>query len=257
MINFKKKINELREDGITILENEFSIKQCDEYIEQFEKILTKLRSVNSKLNRDCQLILNPYRQDIELANLVYNKNVDTILKELIDEDYVMINSTIVNRKIDESVNNEGFNMGDLWHTDSQYVGGVRLDKGYSFIAVILFDDFTEENAATFYIPKSHLRREKPNREGYESEAVRMTGKRGSIILFDGGMWHKGGTPTHKRRWSTFTYYGPWFAKPYYRFPEMLGEDFGKKTTKELRRLFHYNSTPPLNEDIRTNTVVKE
>ena len=55
----------------------------------------------------------------------------------------------------------------------------------------------------------------------------------------------------------FSYYGPWFVKPYFRFPEMLGEDFGKKTSKELRRLFHYNSTPPLNEDERENTVTKE
>ena len=25
----------------------------------------------------------------------------------------------------------------------------------------------------------------------------------------------------------YSYYGPWFVKPYYRFPEMLGNDFSK------------------------------
>ena len=46
----------------------------------------------------------------------------------------------------------------------------------------------------------------------------------------------------------YSYYGPWYQKPYYRFPEMLGEKFGKETNKHLRRLFHYNSTPPLADE---------
>ena len=141
-------------------------------------------------------------------------------------------------------------MGDLWHTDSQYVGGVRLDKGYSFIAVILFDDFTEENAATFYIPKSHLRRERPNREGYESEAVRMTGKRGSIILFDGGMWHKGGDSNSNSRWSIFSIYTGWFVKPYHDF-----QDFVLKNNIKVKykKLLHFYSQPPKIKEMR-NTV---
>ena len=257
MVDFKKKIQELKENGITILDGEYNEKQCDDHIQNFEIILNKFKLENKKLNSNCQLIENPYRHDIQLAELIYNKNVDIILKELIDEDYVLVNSTIVNRKIDKLVNNEGSNMGNQWHTDSQYVGGVRLDKGFTYIAVTLFDDFSEENGGTHYIPKSHFRREKPNRDGYEDELKVMKGKRGSIILFDGGTWHSGGPPSDKRRCSIFSYYGPWFVKPYFRFPEMLGEEFGKNTTKELRRLFHYNSTPPLHEDISRNTVIKE
>ena len=121
----------------------------------------------------------------------------------------------------------------------------------------LFDEFSYQNAGTYYIPKSFLKRSKPKRSGYEKKKKLMTGKRGSIIIFDGGMWHKGGEPTKNRRWSMFSYYGPWFVKPFFRFPEMLGKKFGKNTTKEMRRLFHYNSTPPLNEDISRNTVIKE
>ena len=37
----------------------------------------------------------------------------------------------------------------------------------------------------------------------------------------------------------------------------LLEKFGKKLNKPLRRLFHYTSTPPLNEEERKYTVVKE
>ena len=50
-------------------------------------------------------------------------------------------------------------MGDTWHTDSHYVGGKRLDKGFTYIAVTLFDDFFKKNGSTLYIPDSHLRRD--------------------------------------------------------------------------------------------------
>ena len=76
-------------------------------------------------------------------------------------------------------------------------------------------------------------------------------------IFDSGLWHRGGDATHNDRWSMYSYYGPWFVKPYFRFPEMLGEKFGKKLSKPLRRLLHYTSTPPLNEDERRHTVIKE
>lgn len=256
-IDLKSKLSDLRNKGITVLENQFSNDECEKYISEFEKVIDEFKSKKIKLNNFCQMIKNPYRHNIKFAELIYNKNVDILLKELIDEDYVLVNSTLVNRRIDDNVDGTGNNMGDTWHTDSHYVGGKRLDKGFTYIAVTLFDDFSEENGSTLYIPDSHLRRDKPERYGYENEQENMIAKRGSIVIFDGGIWHKGGPPSSKRRWSMFSYYGPWFVKPYFRFPEMLGEDFGKKTSKELRRLFHYNSTPPLNEDERENTVTKE
>ena len=44
----------------------------------------------------------------------------------------------------------------------------------------LFDEFSEDNGGTLYIPKSHLRRERPNRNGYEEEQKLMKGKRGPL-----------------------------------------------------------------------------
>ena len=38
---------------------------------------------------------------------------------------------------------------------------------------------------------------------------------------------------------------------------MLGEDVGSNMSPQLRRLFHYRSTPPLNEQERLNTVISE
>ena len=50
MVDFKKKIQELKENGITILDGEYNEKQCDDHIQNFEIILNKFKLENKKLN---------------------------------------------------------------------------------------------------------------------------------------------------------------------------------------------------------------
>ena len=84
----------------------------------------------------------------------------------------------------------------------------------------------------------------------------MTGKKGDMIIFDSGIWHRGGEPSFQSRWSLFSYYSPWFVKPYYRFKDMIGKkDFGK-LDRNIKKLLHHNSTPPINDDLRIGTVSK-
>ena len=63
--------------------------------------------------------------------------------------------------------------------------------GHSVIATSIFccDEFTEDAGATRFVPGSHhLRRHPVSGEG-ESEAVAVAAPAGSIILWDGAMWH--------------------------------------------------------------------
>ena len=55
----------------------------------------------------------------------------------------------------------------------------------------------------------------------------MVGSAGDLLIFDCGMWHRAGDPSEKNRWGLFSFYGPWFMKPYFAFPEMLGTERGK------------------------------
>ena len=63
--------------------------------------------------------------------------------------------------------------------------------GHSVIAtsILCCDDFTEDAGATRFVPGSHhLRRHPVDGEG-ESEAIAVNAPTGSIILWDGAMWH--------------------------------------------------------------------
>lgn len=59
-------------------------------------------------------------------------------------------------------------------------------------------DFTEANGATRIIPGSHLRDHSPNPlEHYDSVAAEMP--RGSVLVWDGALWHGGGANTTEER----------------------------------------------------------
>ena len=78
----------------------------------------------------------------------------------------------------------------------------------------------------------------------------ILGKAGTIAIIDAGLWHKAGKVSTSNRWGLYSYYGPWFVKPYYRFPDMLGNQFPKRLRRRFNgsikenvlRLLHYHST---------------
>lgn len=207
------------------------------------------------LEGDCHNLWNFFRHDMELLPLVYNKTADCIFKHMLDDDYTLIAGNIINRSKTET-DNKRSEYGDNWHTDSRYLGDQRLAAGFNFGLIIMLDAFSKDNGATQFVPSSHKLRNRPDRNGDYKFDI-LEGEIGTMVLFDSGLWHRGGPSSTKSRWAVFSMYGPWFMKPYFRFPEMLGPEIGKTLSPELRRLFHYNSNPPLNEDERINTLISQ
>src|SRR5204862_4590921 len=50
--------------------------------------------------------------------------------------------------------------------------------------LVMLDDFTEENGATYFLSGSHRMREKPSDDLFFARAARATGRAGSIVIFD-------------------------------------------------------------------------
>lgn len=237
---------ELRDVGLTLIPDAYTSAQIERFIE-------KISGIAGPMKGDTQNVWSFFRFDHSLFDLVYHPTLDAILKEMLDADYTLTAADAINRqKVGEASN-----FANDWHTDSRYLGAdVRLDAGFSYSVVVMLDDFTEKNGGTRYIPGSHKLRQRPERHAAYPYNV-LTGKAGTMAIFDSGLWHKGGPSSEIRRWGVFNLYSPWFVKPYFDYPKMLGPEFGKSTTKELRRLLHYNSQPPTDDTERTNTLVRE
>jgi len=257
MSNIKKHISEIKKNGLTIIPNIISSNECDYYIKKCNNIIKKLldKENTSTFSRDCLWVSSPFRHDKKFFNLLYFSKLDKILKTLIDQDYVLTNSSIINRKLTFNDNIKGENMGDKWHTDSRYVGEKRLERGFGYIAILMLEDFTKVNGCTKYIPKSHFSKKKPPRN-LKIKHKLLTGKKGSMAIMDTGIWHAGGKPSRISRWSLYSYYSPWFVKPYYNYEKMLGRKKLKNLDINIRKLLHYYSTPPKNEDQRIYTVIR-
>jgi hypothetical protein len=240
-----RSTRELRESGLTIIPAAFSAGQCASFVRKLNDLAISCdREGLTDLGGDVHTVWNFFRHDDDLMPLVFNPYMDVILKEVIDNDYVLISANAVNRSV-VGDNPRHLSAGDYWHTDSRVIGGRRLDWGFSYIACVMLEPFTPENAATRYIPRSHLDRTTPDRDGdYPYET--LTGEAGTMVIFDSGLWHAGGPATKRSRWSVFTMYGPWFLKPYHRFHDMLRHR-KDSLSPDLRRLFHFDSTPPIDE----------
>ncbi|SFF91699.1 Ectoine hydroxylase-related dioxygenase, phytanoyl-CoA dioxygenase (PhyH) family [Novosphingobium sp. CF614] len=100
------------------------------------------------------------------------------------------------------------------------VGRLHTDQGFMpepfpqmlVLNVAWFlDDFTEENGATLVVPGSHLSLAYPQGGLAPSAPARLTGKAGSMAVFDGRLHHATGlnrTADQKRRGVFATYYMP-------------------------------------------------
>lgn len=77
------------------------------------------------------------------------------------------------------------------HADDQVIPIAKPHAPIVCNSMWALTDFTEQNGATRIIPGSHKRDHNPNfGSPYESEAAVM--RAGSVMVYDGAMWHGGG-----------------------------------------------------------------
>jgi ectoine hydroxylase-related dioxygenase (phytanoyl-CoA dioxygenase family) len=101
----------------------------------------------------------------------------------------------------------------VMHTDQIYVGFWTAQPMVANIAWML-DDFTDENGGTRLIPKSHLDSEMPK----SWDTIAGEGKAGSVLCFDGRLWHgTGANSTDAPRHALLSYH----CRPFIRQQENL------------------------------------
>ena len=136
--------------------------------------------------------------------------------------------------------------------DVSYVGGVHRDlrtfSGDVHLMVqllVMLDDFTEDNGATYLLNGSHRLREKPSDEVFFRDAVRAVGPAGSVVMFNSNLWHAAGInrSSRPRRALTIVFTRP-FVKQQLDYPRALGYDRADSFSPTLRQLLGYNARVP-------------
>lgn len=115
--------------------------------------------------------------------------------------------------------------------------------------LVMFDDFTEDNGATFLMPGGHYLAQRPDPKTFFATAERALGPAGSILVFNSNLWHAGGdNQTDKPRRSVTPMFSKPFFKPQFDYPRALGYDKADSLSPELRQILGYNARIPATLD---------
>lgn len=126
------------------------------------------------------------------------------------------------------------------HSDTDYVPAPFPPYALVANAVWFLDDFTDENGATRILPMSHtLRHPADYRRRHETVAV--TGPRGTVMIFHGGLWHQTGAnrTVDQKRHGILTYYCRPFMRQQENFFKSLDDAVLARATPRLRQLLGY------------------
>jgi len=247
----------LDKDGFIILPDVISETECQtfkNFLEEDYKRFSRFydRSNEKKENELSdksgeKVVFNLHNKNISWFNLFEHRKVISVLDKFLksgsynnDEPYYLNN-------ISARCPMKGFGHQQL-HLDSNIAG-----VNYPLIANVmwLLDDFTVDNGATRVVPGSHKwHTYAPNGENHENE-IRITGSKGSVIIFNANLWHGGGeNKTNESRWALVLGYARWFIKPSFEYLQNTPKSIFKQLSIEQKKLLGFNLIPPKDEFTR-------
>ena len=106
-------------------------------------------------------------------------------------------------------------------------------------ALIAFDDFTIDNGATHLVPFSHIWHDREVDQSVESIQVEMSA--GSMVLWEGAMWHAGGANNSQdERMGFFLSHQVSYLRPQEIQLLAIPPDEARKLPTKLQRLIGYH-----------------
>ena len=111
--------------------------------------------------------------------------------------------------------------------------------------LIMLDESTTDNGATWIMEGSEQLPEKPSDEDFWANAIQVEGSPGDVLIFHGGVWHCAGqNRTEKTRHIITPFYSAPFIKQQLDYPRAFGPDFGESCSDYLKQLLGYNALVP-------------
>ena len=116
--------------------------------------------------------------------------------------------------------------------------------------LVMLDDFTAENGATYLMPGSHLTHpDKPSEEEFYQKAEQAIAKAGSVLVFNSNVWHAAGDNLTDQPRCSIT---PMFCKPFIKqqfdYCRQLGYDAVEKMPLYLQQALGYFARTPTTLD---------
>ena len=239
-IDWQKHFDELEEDGFTIVPG---------IVDNVEELKELKAQLNIALKVDAEDYLGlPGKQEFIVLDLVTrgspfvrlleNEKMHHFFSHFLGDTCILYSFTSTVLK-----SNQKHYTCEI-HTDTP-----RLIPRYhlGLLMTIAFDDFTEENGATYYLAGSHRSMEKPTEEEFYANAVRVTRKAGDVVFFHPRVWHAGGiNHTDKVRAGCTIYACRSWMRQRFDYPRMVNEEILSQLGERGRAFLGFNVRVPTN-----------
>ena len=144
---------------------------------------------------------------------------------------------------------------------------LHIDQNETIAGAVLYvnalhalDDFTRENGCTRIVPFSQDRmfhRGKMDHAAMEKEAIYLEAPAGSLIAYNGGLWHAGSqNTTQKPRRCLHAFFSRPWVRPQWDYTKSLSPDIIAGLTKEQKKLFGFYAQAGW-YDYKTDEFVRE
>jgi ectoine hydroxylase-related dioxygenase (phytanoyl-CoA dioxygenase family) len=242
---------ELREQGFTIIEGVLNPEQVEAGRRALDEIFESERAIGRERNWHNKQYMVSYllpQKHPLFRTLCFSEPVLELMRELLGERFVL-----------GSMN--GFST-----TPGGEAQSLHIDQWESIPHQVLtinvthtLDDFTVANGCTRGIPGSQNRvwQRGMDTRSLEPETVYFEAPAGSVIAFNGGLWHAGSQNTTKlpRRAVHAFFHRSWIV-PQWDYARSLSPDVIEQLTPEQKRLFGFNARAPW-FDVEKQEIVKE
>lgn len=171
-----------------------------------------------------------------IAELVEHPRVLAILDQLLAPNYLLSANLAIQLYPGET--------RQPLHFDDGFYRVPRPRRAYGVSTIWAIDEFTPENGATEIIPRSHLWGEdRPTEDDPRIEVVTMPA--GSVIVFMGTLWHRGG---HNRSATPRLAITPQYCEPWLRQIEQqvlaVPREMAARYSERIQQLLGYSIHPP-------------
>lgn len=175
-------------------------------------------------------------RDEVFAETLEDSRLQQLIAPILGEFWIMYAYT------SSSLPPNGGNYGSRIHVDSpRFIPNYPTNLG----VIWALDDFTEENGATYILPGSHSTNLSPSKEYFDKNSVRLTCKKGSVILFNARVWHAAGTNHTNtfRHALTMNVCRP-YMKQRMDFVRLIPDEITKNLNDQARRIIGFNTRLP-------------
>lgn len=248
----KQHVNNILKKGYTKIENILRAGESDKIKEIIKNSYLKSKNkikVNNPLEES---IYNLHNKDKVFKKFIDHKSIIGIVKEALSVGSFNNDEKIALRQTAARNPMKGY--AQQLHNDSRVSGS----KNPMIIQVVwLLDDFNKDNGATRVVPKSHLKNSFPEENKKYPNEKFLTGKKGSVILFDASMWHGSAKKTsNQERWCMIFSYSRWFLKPSFDFNKNTPIKIYNKLSSYQKELLGFKFNPPKDEFTRRSARSK-